>query len=331
MIKYLNISMPIANSNILVTGGEGYIGSHLMHQLSSKQKGVVVSIDNKKRKNKKTLQNAIFVKGDIANRKLISKILKKYRINVVMHLAGLINVEESMNNPGKYFDNNVVAGFKLLEAMRLNGVKKIIYSSSAAVYGLSRTKFIKETHPKNPINTYGLTKKVFEELLSYYHQVHGFEYVIFRYFNIAGANWENGLRENHKPETHLIPLIFQALFSDTPIKVYGTDYNTPDGTCVRDYVHVTDITKALQKALSLLLQWKICDVFNLGSGKGHSVLEIINECSKVVNKSPIIQIVPRRSGDPPFLLADCQKIKRAVGWEPQYNLMRIIEDTMKAQ
>lgn len=322
--------MLIANPNILVTGGEGYIGSHLMHQLSSKQRGVVVSIDNKKEKNQKTLQNGIFIKGDIADREVVSHILKKYRIDVVMHLAALINVKESMDNPGKYFDNNVVAGFKLLEAMRLNGVKKIMYSSSAAVYGLPRTKFIKETHQKNPINTYGLTKKVFEELLSYYRQVHGFEYVTFRYFNVAGADWKNGLKENHQPETHLIPLTFRALFSDTPIKVYGTDYNTPDGTCIRDYIHVTDLVKAHQKALSLLLQGKICDVFNLGSGKGHSVLEIINECSQAVNKSPIIQAAPRRSGDPPFLLADCQKIKRAVGWQPQYNLERIIRDTMKA-
>jgi len=326
MIKYFNISVLIANPNILVTGGEGYIGSHLMHRLSSKQR-VVVSIDNEKEKNQKTLQNGIFIKGDIADRKLVSHILKKYRIDVVMHLAGLINIKESMDNPGKYFDKNVVAGLKLLEAMRLNGVKKIMYSSSVAVYGLSVTKFIKETHQKNPINTYGLTKKIFEELLSYYHQVHGFEYVIFRYFNVAGADWKNGLRENHRPETHLIPLTLRALFSNTPIKIYGTDYNTPDGTCVRDYVHVIDIVKAHEKALPLLLQGKICDVFNLGSGKGHSVLEVLKECSKAANRNPIIQKAQRRKGDSPSLVADCKKIKNFLGWEPNYKLEDIIFDT----
>lgn len=321
--------MSIITPNILVTGGEGYIGSHLINRLLSAKKGAVVSIDNKK--TGKLPKKGIFVRGNIADKKLLLQILKKYKINLVIHLAGLINIEESMEKPDKYFDNNVRAGLKLLEAMKTAGVKKIIYSSSAAIYGLAKTKFIKEEAPKNPVNIYGLTKKIFEELLAYYHQVHGFQYLIFRYFNVAGADWKAGLRENHNPETHLIPRTLQSLFSQQPIRIYGKDYNTPDGTCLRDYIHVLDVVRAQEKSLPLFLKGKVCDVFNLGSGKGYSVLEVVKECAKLTKKNLIIENAQKRVGDPPFLVADCQKIKRFLGWQPEKNLRNIIKDTLKSQ
>jgi len=316
--------------NILITGGEGFIGSHLIKLLSLNSKAKVISVDKKIGCNHQYLKKIIFVKSDIGNTSVILSLLKKYRVNVVIHLASLISVEESMRKPKSYFDNNFIKGFKLLESMKKCGVKKIIYSSSAAVYGLTSKKIISENCEKNPNNFYGLTKNLFEELLEYYSKVHNFNCINFRIFNVTGADPEGELKEYHRPETHLLPLVLRCMNFNRPVIIYGSDYNTPDGTCVRDYIHVNDVCRAILKAVPLLFQRKICESFNLGFGKGLSVLEVINTCGRIFKKNPKINWQEKRVGDPEILVADCGKIKRFLKWKPNYDLEKMIIHTFQS-
>lgn len=308
--------------NILVTGGEGYIGSHLIKSFFSKLKPspTLVSLDKKKGVNQKYINKEIFVKGDIRNTNLTLRILKKYCINIVIHLAGLIRTEASMRKPNLYFNNNVIGGLKLLEAMEKCGVKKIIFSSSAGVYGQPSKKIISENCQTNPMNFYGLTKISFEHLLQYYNRIHDFNYIIFRIFNVAGADPSGDLRENHKPETHLIPLVLRSIYFNRPVIIYGSNYNTSDGTCIRDYIHVNDVCQAFLTATPRLCSKKIGETFNLSSGRGHSVLEVINTCQKVLKNQIKIDWQDKRAGDPATLVGDCKKIKEVLKWEPKYKL-----------
>lgn len=316
--------------NILITGGAGYIGSHIMKMLSDNFNGKIVSLDKQITANQKQIKRGIFIKGDIANYSLMEKILKKYRIDIVLHLAGLIQVDESMRKPELYFNNNVNSGLKLLEAMRNCGVQKIIYASSGAVYGAPETKFIKEDYRLRPINVYGLTKVCFENTLNFYHRLFSFNCVIFRFFNVAGADPSGKIVESHKPETHLIPRILISINKNKPVVIFGSDYKTKDGTCIRDYIHVNDISIALTKAIPFVLKQKTFEIFNLASAKGYSVLDVLKTAEKVTGKKTKINWQPNRMGEPTMLVADYRKVKQMLKWTPKYSLEDIIAHTQKS-
>lgn len=315
-------------SNVLVTGGAGYLGSHIIKMLISNG-FFVVSIDKNKSKNQYHNKKCIFVNGNIGNKKLVKRILEKYKIDIVIHLAGLIRVEESFKKPSVYFKNNVDNSIILLEAMRESGVNKIIFSSSAAVYGLSKKRLISERNITKPVNPYGATKIAFEKILLRYNKKYGFSCISFRIFNVAGADPSGKLAELHKPETHIIPKTIQSIIKNKPVIIYGNNYKTSDNTCVRDYIHVNDVSSAFLSAL--LKTNKIYRVFNLGCGKGHSVREVVDQCSIVLRKKPRIIFKNRRVGDPVVLIADNSKVKKILKWKPKYTLKEMILHTVKSQ
>jgi UDP-glucose 4-epimerase len=311
--------------NVFVAGGAGYIGSHVVKQLIDKNYKVIV-YDNLEKGHISSLPNsAIFIKGDLSDKDKIDKIFKEYEIGAVMHFANYIEVKESVSNPSKYFKNNIVNGLNLLNSMKDNKVKNIIFSSSAAVYGENES-FINENAKKSPKNPYGLSKLIFEQLISEYEKAHGIKFMILRYFNAAGADTDGKRGESHTPETHLIPLVIQtALGKRKNIEIYGTDYKTEDGSCIRDYIHVNDIGRAHILALEALKNGKPSNTYNLGSGKGHSVKEIIKVCEEVSGRKINYVEGKRREGDPAVLIADYNKIKKELGWKPEYNLKEIIK------
>jgi len=317
------------NLNILITGGAGYIGSHLINLLL-KNNFSVVSIDKKKSTNQKYNKKCIFIKGDIGDKNLVKKILKKYKIDVVVHLAALMSVEESMRKPVLYFKNNIIAPVNLLEAMREAKVNKIIFSSSAAVYGFLKGKLINEKNETNPSSAYGLTKIIFEKILAYYNQTYGFSCISFRIFNAAGADPAGKLKELHNPETHIIPRTIKNILKNSPVVIYGKNYETSDGTCIRDYIHVNDISTAFLSAIPKTKD-KICEVFNLSSGNGYSVKEVVDQCYFLLGKTPNVIFKNRRAGDPPILVADNKKVKTFLKWSQKYNLKDIISHTIKSQ
>lgn len=304
--------------NILVTGGAGYIGSHLVKRLLNDNHKVVV-IDNLVTGNKESIdKKAIFLEENFGNRILISNILKKYNIEVVMHLAAYSLVKESITKPSKYYLNNFVNSRILLDEIRQSKVKKFIFSSSAAVYGNPATIPIIEDHPTKPINPYGKTKLLFEKDLEYFGGRDGLKCVSLRYFNAAGAGYNIG--EDHDSETHLIPIILKtALGQRDKLQVFGNDYPTPDGTCIRDFVHVEDIAQAHVLAIGKE------GIFNIGSEHGYSVKKIIELCKKITGKDFKVKITKRREGDPPVLVASNQKIIRELGWKPQHDIEDIIK------
>jgi UDP-glucose 4-epimerase len=309
---------------VLVTGGAGYIGS-VTGKLLLKENHDVIIFDNLSRGHKAAVpEGTIFIQGDLANPVLLNKIFKDHRIECVIHFAAASLVEESVKNPNLYFLNNVVNGVNLLKAMVENNVLKIIFSSSAAVYGVPDKVPITEQAKINPINPYGGTKRIFENLLEEYDKACGLKHVSLRYFNVAGAYEELG--EDHCPETHLIPLILQtALGKQKTFEIFGDDYDTRDGTCIRDYIHIYDL------GIAHLLAMKILDkdskVFNLGSENGVTVKEVFANACEVTKKDIPTKIVGRRAGDPPALIASSQKIKKELGWQPKRtNLKTIIQD-----
>ncbi len=308
-------------SRILVTGGAGYIGSICVEQLLDAGHGVAV-FDNLSEGHRKAVDDrARFFQGDLADPGVIKLAIDEYKPDAVMHFAANALVGESMTNPAKYFKNNVCNGLNLLNAMMEAGVKRLVFSSTCATFGIPERIPIDETLPQKPINPYGESKLLFEKILRWYGEIHGLTFVALRYFNAAGASERFG--EDHRIETHLIPNVLKVALGQRPkAQVFGTDYETPDGTCIRDYIHIFD----LAKAHILALEAKESAFYNLGTGGGTSVKEIIETCRAVTGRDIPVEEMPRRAGDPPRLIAGSDKIRRELGWEPQHqDIRKIIE------
>lgn len=312
---------------ILVVGGAGYIGSHCIQALL-KNDFQVIALDNLVFGHREAIPSEIpFYKEDLGNYTKVREILKKEKIDAVMHFAGYINVGESSTDPLTYYRNNVGATYELLQAMVDEGVNKFVFSSSCAVYGIPQKLPLTENAPKQPINPYGQTKLDIENALSWLAKANKISFASLRYFNAAGAAADASIGEDHEPETHLIPLILQSLLGQRKeITVFGTDYNTPDGTCLRDYVHVEDLANAHILALRQLKQNGLELFYNLGTGKPYSVMEIIKACEKVTGLKVPFTVGARREGDPPMLYADPTKAMQELGWKPKYiDIESIIE------
>jgi len=309
---------------ILVTGGAGYIGSHTL--LSLADGGYEsVTLDNLCYGHREAVLEGHFVEADLADNFALDRLFQTFPIEAVIHFAAFCYVGESMEAPEKYFSNNLVNGLNLLNAMLKAGVDKIIFSSSCAVYGDPSMIPIPETHAKSPINPYGLTKHFFEEILSSYEAAHGIKHVSLRYFNAAGADPEGRIGESHDPETHLIPLVMQAaLGRRSEIEIFGTNYPTSDGTCIRDYIHVCDLAEAHVAALSYLLSNGQSISLNLGTGKGHSVREVFERCQQICQRTIPHRDVGPRPGDPPELVASGDKAREILDWNPRYSVDEII-------
>lgn len=304
---------------ILVTGGAGYIGSHTVAELLSQGKEVVV-IDNLQSGHRDALLGGKLYEGDLRDKALLAKLFSENEIEAVIHFAANSLVGESMQKPVKYYDNNVYGTLCLLEAMDEANVRKIVFSSTAATYGEPDKVPIEESDPTNPTNVYGETKLTMERMMSWFDKVLGIKYVALRYFNAAGAHPSGKIGEDHYPETHLIPLIIQAAQGKRPaISVFGDDYPTADGTCVRDYIHVSDLADAHVLAVQHLLAGGESDVFNLGNGQGFSVKEVIAKVQEVTGRSFPVEISPRRAGDPAVLIASSEKARKVLGWNPSRN------------
>jgi UDP-glucose 4-epimerase len=311
---------------ILVTGGAGYIGSHVVKELL-RQGHKPIIFDNLQTGHRKTTKDALFIEGDLSDQKKLKETFQAYQIDTVIHFAADSLVGESVQNPLKYFNNNVKNSLNLIEIMEEFKVKKIVFSSSAAVYGEPKEIPITEEHPCAPTNPYGETKWIFEKVLQAYHNSKKLNFISLRYFNAAGADPEGGLGEDHSQETHLIPLVIRTALDGTSVPVYGTDYNTPDGTCIRDYIHVTDLANAHILALRKLEQEKISGMYNLGNGNGYSVREVIETVKKVTGRKVAAVNSPRRPGDPARLVASSDKIKKELGWIPKYPDLETIVET----
>lgn len=308
-------------STVLVTGGAGYIGSHAV--LALQQAGYrVVVLDNLvygHRELVETVLKAELVVGDTNDRALLDHLFASRPIDAVMHFAAYAYVGESVADPGKYYRNNVMGTLTLLEAMAAASINKFVFSSTCATYGVPQTLPIPEDHPQTPINPYGASKLMVERILADFDVAHGLKSVCFRYFNAAGADPEGRLGEDHNPETHLIPLVLlTALGQRDSISILGTDYPTPDGTCIRDYIHVTDLADAHVLGLKYLLKGGNSDVFNLGNGNGFSVKEVIETARQVTGKEIPAKECDRRPGDPPLLVGSSEKARSILGWNPQY-------------
>lgn len=311
----------MSNQTVLVTGGAGYIGSHAV--LALKQAGYnVVILDNLSYGHKELVDTVLKVElivGDTCDRSLLNQIFAERQIDAVMHFAAFINVGESVTNPAKYYHNNVVGTLTLLEAMVAASVKAFVFSSTCATYGVPDAIPIEESCPQAPINAYGTSKLMVEQILKDFDPAYDLKHVIFRYFNAAGAEPEGRLGEDHAPETHLIPLVLQtALGLRDSISVFGTDYDTPDGTCVRDYVHVLDLASAHVLGVQHLLRGGSSDVFNLGNGNGFSVREVIDTARAVTAREIAVVECDRRPGDSPILIGSSAKARRILGWQPHY-------------
>ena len=310
---------------ILVCGGAGYIGSHAVHALAAAGQEVVV-VDNLQTGHAAAVAGkAAFVQGDIRDAACLDGIFRRFRIDGVMHFAADSQVGESMVDPLKYFNNNVGGMQSLLEAMVRHGVGRIVFSSSAAVYGEPDSVPISEDAPTRPTNPYGHSKLMMEAMMRWVSVAHGIRYVSLRYFNVAGALADGSIGEDHSPETHLIPLILQVpLGQRKAISIFGDDYPTKDGTCVRDYIHVTDLAQAHILALDYLMAGGKSDVFNLGNGVGFTVKEVIDVARKVTGDAIPAEMAPRRSGDPAQLIASSEKAIKVLGWKPQYDSLETI-------
>ncbi|WP_347277420.1 UDP-glucose 4-epimerase GalE [Pseudanabaena sp. FACHB-2040] len=312
-----NSSQPI----ILVTGGAGYIGSHTV--LCLEQAGYrVIVLDNLVYGHQDVVESALEAKlivGDICDRTLLDQIFQTYPIAAVIHFAAYAYVGESVQNPAKYYRNNVMGTLTLLEAMVAASVKRLVFSSTCATYGVPQQVPIPETHPQAPINPYGQSKLMVEHMLRDFDKAYDFRSVCFRYFNAAGADPEGRLGEDHNPETHLIPLaLLTALGQRESLSIFGTDYPTPDGTCVRDYIHVADLASAHVLGLEYLLKGGNSDIFNLGNGDGFSVRQVIDAAEKVTGQTFNVVEIDRRPGDPPALVGSSDRARKILGWQPQY-------------
>ncbi len=312
---------------ILVTGGAGYIGSHTVLALLQAGYGVII-LDNLVYGHRDLVENVLqveLIEGDTGDRSLLDNLFSTRNIAAVMHFSAYAYVGESVTDPAKYYRNNVVGTLTLLEAMLAASIKKFVFSSTCATYGVPEVVPIPEDHPQNPINPYGYTKLMVERILSDFHTAYDFKSVRFRYFNAAGADPQGRLGEDHNPETHLIPLVLQtALGKREFISIFGTDYPTPDGTCVRDYIHVNDLADAHVLGLKYLLDGGDSEVFNLGNGNGFSVKEVIETAKLVTGCEIPVKECDRRPGDPPSLIGSGDKARKILNWQPQYSSLKDI-------
>lgn len=312
---------------ILVTGGAGYIGSHTCKALA-KAGYLPVVYDNLVYGHEWAVKWGPLEKGDIADRTRLDEIITKYRPSAVMHFAAYAYVGESVIDPGKYYRNNVAGSLTILEAMRDHGIDKIIFSSTCATYGIPESIPIQEDHPQNPINPYGASKLMIEQMLRDFDSAHNIRSIALRYFNAAGADTDTEIGEDHDPETHLIPLVLDAAAGKRPeVTVFGNNYDTQDGTCIRDYIHVADLAQAHILALDALKQGMPSAAYNLGNGQGFSVKDVIDTASMITDRKIATIIGQRRTGDPSRLLGDSRKISKELGWEPKYNDLETIIKT----
>jgi UDP-arabinose 4-epimerase len=312
---------------ILVTGGAGYIGSHTAKALAQAGLQPVV-VDNLQRGHREAVQWGPLIQADIGDRAALEKIFREHSIEAVLHFAAFAYVGESMREPELYFRNNVVNTLNLLDTMRLCGVPAIVFSSTCATYGNPRKIPISEDHPQAPVNPYGESKLMVERLLHWFGVVYGLRWTALRYFNAAGADPDGQLGEEHDPETHLIPLAISAAMGQTAaLEIYGTDYDTPDGTAIRDYLHVTDLGEAHVAALQYLRAGGASTAFNLGTGRGQSVREAIAMVERVSGRKVPVREVGRRAGDPPALVADASKSAELMQWRPQHSTLDEIVQT----
>ncbi len=301
---------------VLVTGGAGYIGSHTAKALAQAGHDPLV-LDNFSSGHRWAVKWGKLLEWDLAAPQMLPQFLEQERVEAVLHFAASLLVGESVRDPRKYYWNNVVNTLNLLDAMQTAGVKRIVFSSSAAVYGDPKQVPIPENHSKEPVNPYGETKLAMERALQWYGNAFGIKWVALRYFNAAGADADGELGECHDPETHLIPLVVQAaLGKRPPVEIFGTDYDTPDGTAIRDYIHVTDLADAHVRALEYLAQGGESRAMNLGTGQGNSVREVINVVGKVASRPVPVREGPRRAGDPPVLVADASLAGKTLDWKP---------------
>ena len=319
--------MSSKQTTILVTGGAGYIGSHAVLALQRSGYQVVI-LDNLVYGHQDIVENVLkteLVVGDTNDRTLLDNLFQTHDIAAVMHFAAYAYVGESVGDPAKYYRNNVIGTLTLLEAMKAAGINKFVFSSTCATYGVPKTIPIPEDHPQNPINPYGASKLMVERILKDFDPAYDFKSVYFRYFNAAGADPDGLLGEDHNPETHLIPLVLQtALGKRESISIFGTDYPTEDGSCVRDYIHVTDLADAHVLGLEYLLKGGDTTVFNLGNGNGFSVKEVIDTAREVTGKEIKAIECDRRPGDPPALVGGAEKARAILGWNPQYSDLKAI-------
>ena len=316
--------------NILVVGGAGYIGSHMVWLLG--QRGVsVVTLDNLSAGHSDAVLYGELVVGDMADRALLDRVLSSRRFDAVMHFASCIQVGESVMDPARYYTNNVAHTLTLLGAMREHGVGMFVFSSTAAVFGEPQYSPIDEQHPRAPINPYGRTKWMIEQALDDYGHAYGLRSVSLRYFNAAGAHPQALLGERHEPETHLVPLVLQAASGRRPhVTVYGRDYDTPDGTCIRDYIHVMDLAEAHWQALRYLDRGGATRAFNLGNGDGYSVQQVVDTVRAVTGRPIAVHEGPRRAGDPARLVANPALAREVLGWQPRYaSLQSIVQDAWR--
>jgi UDP-glucose 4-epimerase len=302
--------------NILVTGGAGYIGSHCCKALF--RKGMhPVTIDNLVYGHRNFVRWGEFFQGDVGNSADLKKLFSRHQIDAVMHFAAYAYVGESVQEPLKYYENNLRNTIELLHAVVENGIQYVVFSSTCATYGNPEKIPIDEKHPQNPINPYGRTKRMIEEILEDYAAAYDLKYTSLRYFNAAGADPDGEIGEDHDPETHLIPLVLDVAAARRPsIKIFGTDYQTPDGTCIRDYIHVTDLAEAHILALQRLMDGAESSCYNLGTGSGFSVLEVIERARQITGQTIRAENTGRRPGDPPVLIASNEKAVSELGWNP---------------
>lgn len=310
--------------NVLITGGAGYIGSHCNRYFS--EKGISTTVlDNLCYGHKEAVLGGTLVQGDFGNPVLLHHILSARKYDAIVHFGAFTSVGESVQNPSKYFDNNVSKMLTLMNAAVENGVKYFVFSSSAAVFGEPQELPITEEHPKNPINPYGETKLIGERMLADYERAYGLHSCSFRYFNAAGDSGDSRIGESHNPETHLIPLVISAAMGKRPpLKVFGTDYDTRDGSCIRDYVHVEDLASAHYLGLKYIMEHNVSAQFNLGSETGFTVLEIIKAVEKVSGIKVPYEISDRRPGDPAVLVASNKKARELLGWTPEKSSLETI-------
>jgi UDP-glucose-4-epimerase GalE len=313
--------------NVLVTGGAGYIGSHACKALASAGY-TPVTLDNLVYGHRWAVKWGPFIEGDLADADLLRQLMDDYNIQAVMHFAAYAYVGESMHAPGKYFRNNISNTINLLDAMVDSGVKHIVFSSTCATYGMPERVPIDEGHPQQPVNPYGESKLFIEKALRWYDIAHGIRSISLRYFNAAGADPDAEIGEDHDPETHLIPLVIQAaLDQQQQVQIFGTDYETPDGSAVRDYIHVTDLASAHVKAIDRLFDGSNSEFLNLGTGNGYSVKDVIKMVEQVSGRTVNAQEAARRAGDPPLLVAQPGLAEKLLGWVPQYSDLETIVST----
>ncbi len=312
-------------NNVLVVGGAGYVGSHVCLRLAEKGYNPIV-YDNLSNGHKEFVQWGPLEKGDIRDLDRLREVFKKHKPTAVLHFAALIEVGQSVKEPVAFYDNNVNGTLNLLAATIEAGVQAFVFSSTCATYGVPQSLPLNETHPQNPINPYGRTKHIVEQVLKDYSEYLGLNSVALRYFNAAGADVGGRIGEWHDPETHAIPLAIDAALGRRPgFKVFGTDYETRDGTCVRDYIHVHDLADAHVRAVDYLFAGGPSDVFNLGTGTGTTVKELLDAIARVSGRNFPVEYVGRREGDSPILVADNKKAGETLGWKPAYDLDAIVK------